>query len=91
MESRKMVLINRFAGLEQQYRLGEQTLDMAGEGEGGTNGESSIDMYTLPCVKQRARGKPQCSTESPAWCSAETQRADIAGQRESQEGEDTYV
>ena len=54
-----MVLINRFAGLEERYRLGEQTLDMAGEGQGRTNGESSIDIYTLPCVKQRARRKPQ--------------------------------
>ena len=26
-------------------------MDTVREGEGGTNGESSIDIYTLPCVK----------------------------------------
>ena len=26
--------------------------DTVGEGEGGTNGESGIDIYTLSCVKQ---------------------------------------
>ena len=29
-------------------------MDTVGEGERGTNGESSIDIYTLPCVKQIA-------------------------------------
>ena len=32
----------------------EQTCGKAREGEGGTNGESSIDMYTLPCAKSQA-------------------------------------
>lgn len=36
---------------------------MAGEGEGGTNGESRTDICTLPCVKQGARGKLPYNTE----------------------------
>ena len=27
------------------------------EGESGTNGESSVDTYALPCVKQTASGE----------------------------------
>ena len=42
MESRKMVLMNLAA-----YEL----VDTAGEGEGGTNWKSDIDLYTLSCVK----------------------------------------
>ena len=29
----------------------EKGLDTVGEGEGGTNLESGMDLYTLPCVK----------------------------------------
>ena len=43
MESRKMVLMNR-----GKSRL----VDTAGEGKGGTNWESSIDIYTLWCIKE---------------------------------------
>ena len=32
-------------------------MDPVEEGESGANGESSIDMYTLPCVKQIADEK----------------------------------
>ena len=35
---------------------------MAGKGEGGTNQESSIDIYTLPCVKKRPNGRLLCSS-----------------------------
>ena len=31
-------------------------VDTGGEGEGGTNWEIRIDIYTLPCVKQMASG-----------------------------------
>ena len=55
MESRKMVLMNLFAW--QQWRHREWTYGPgAGGGEGGTNGESSRETYTLLCVKQTARG-----------------------------------
>ena len=35
---------------------------MAGKGEGGTNQESSIDIYTVPCVKKRPNGRLLCSS-----------------------------
>ena len=46
-------------------------MDTVGEEECGTNGESSIDIYTLSCVKQIA-GEKLYLTESPAWCSVMT-------------------
>ena len=42
------------------------------EGESGTNGESSINIYTLSCVKQMDSGKLLCNTGSPAWLSVMT-------------------
>ena len=40
------------------------------EGEGGTNGESSVDTYALPCVKQTASGEAagQCRELSSVLC-----------------------
>ena len=43
-----------------------QRVDTAEEGEGGPKGWSSPDLYTLPCVKQKATGKLLHSTQSPA-------------------------
>ena len=40
-------------------------LDTVGEGESGMNGESSINIYTLPYVKQRAGEKWLFNTGSP--------------------------
>ena len=37
MESRKMVLMNLFAGQQWRHRLREQTVDTVGKGEGGVN------------------------------------------------------
>ena len=55
MESRKMVLMNLFAGQQWRQRHREQTLDMGSvgreEGEGGTSGESSMETYTLSSVQ----------------------------------------
>ena len=42
------------------------------EGVSGTNGQSRIDIYTLPCVKQIAVEKALHNTGSPAWCSMMT-------------------
>ena len=42
------------------------------EGESGTNGESSINIYTPSCVKQRDSGELLCNTGSPAWLSVMT-------------------
>ena len=52
MESRKIVLLNLFSGQQWRYRHREQTYGTGGGGrEGWTNGESSMDAYTLPYVK----------------------------------------
>ena len=37
MESRKVVLMNLFAGKEWKNRRRQQTMDTVGEGDGGTN------------------------------------------------------
>ena len=47
-------------------------VNTVGNGESGTNRESSIDIYTLPCVKQIATGKLLYHTGSPGWCSVMT-------------------
>ena len=51
MESRKMLLMNLFAGKEWRLRCTELTCGRSGEGESGVNGESSIGIYTPPYVK----------------------------------------
>ena len=43
-----------------------------GEGGGGTSWESSVDMYTLPCVQQLASGKLLGRAGSSAPCSVKT-------------------
>ena len=60
MESRKMVLMNLFAG--QQWRCrhrGQFYGQWVGE-EGGTNGESSMETYTQRYINTWAVG--MCST-----------------------------
>ena len=50
MESRKMVVMNLFAGQQWRSRHGEQTLDTGGGGgEGEMCGECTVG--TLPCIK----------------------------------------
>ena len=51
MESRKMVLMNLFAGQKQRCRHRDRLVDTVGEGEGGTYRESSMKTYILPYVK----------------------------------------
>ena len=53
MESRKMVLMNTFAGQQWRHRHREQTCGHNGgeEGKGETNGKSSKEVYTLPYIK----------------------------------------
>ena len=51
MESRKMVLMNLFAGQELTHRCREGFVDTAVEGENGMNFESIIEIYTFPSVK----------------------------------------
>ena len=46
MESRKLILMNLFAGQQWRCRHREQTCGQGlGEGEGGTTGESSMETY----------------------------------------------
>ena len=51
MESRKMVLMNLFAGQQWRCRYREQTYGhgQVEEGEGGTNGEEHGSIYTTVC------------------------------------------
>ena len=46
--------------------------DTPGEGEGGTNGNRSIETYILPYVKQIANGKFLYNTGSSMQCSVAT-------------------
>ena len=73
MESRKIVLMNLFAGQQWRDRHKNRLVDTVGEGEGGMNSESSFEIYTLPCVKQIAGEKLLYNNiGSPALCSVVT-------------------
>ena len=50
-------------------------VDTVRKGESGANGESSINMYALSCVKWIVGERLLCNTGSPAWCS----RDDLEG------------
>ena len=67
-----MVQINLFAGQEYRRRRGKQICGHRLEGDGGTNWEIRIDIYTLPCVKLRASRTMLYSTRSSARCSVMT-------------------
>ena len=45
-------------------------MDIVGEGESGTNGESSTNIYTLSHVRQMSGEKLLCSKGRPVWRSA---------------------
>ena len=51
MESRKVVLMNLFSEKEWRHKYREQLVDTMEEGKGRTDWESSIDTYTVSCVK----------------------------------------
>ena len=51
MESKKTVLMNLFSGKQWRYSHRELNCGHGGEGDGGTNGENSVETYILPCVK----------------------------------------
>ena len=61
-------------------------VDTVGEDEGGMNWESTIDIYTLSCVKIDS-GKLQNNIESPALCSVMTERGGFWGVKGSSGGE----
>ena len=66
-------------------------MDTVGERKSGTNGESSIDIYTHPCVRQSAGEKLLHNTGSPAWCPMMTWRGGVGGGRETQEEGDACI
>ena len=72
MESRQMVLMNLFAGQQQRCRHRDRLVDIVGEGEGGTNGESSMKTYILLYVKQIASGNFLYDSGNSDWCSVTT-------------------
>ena len=42
---------------DENADIENRLVDTVEEGESGTNGESSINIYTLPCVRQMAGEK----------------------------------
>ena len=64
-------------------------METVGEGERGTNRQSSIGLYTLPRVGHSASGGLPSSTEltSVLRCSEDLGGREV-GRREAQEGED---
>ena len=54
-------------------------MDTVRGGEGGMNGESSTDEYTLACGKQTTGGELLCAAGNPAWHSVMTQRGRMEG------------
>ena len=67
-------------------------MDTAGQGEVRMNWESSIEIYTLLYVKQRANGELLCNTGSSTLCSVTTKKDGMGwemGVRFKREG--TYV
>ena len=66
MESRNIILINFYAGQKWRCKHKEQTCGHSRKGEGGANRESSVDIYTPPCIEQIASWKLLYNTGSPA-------------------------
>ena len=57
MESRKMVSMNLFSGSSGETDIENRLVDTGqGEGEGGLNGESSLEIYTLPYLNRKPVG-----------------------------------
>ena len=44
--------MNLLQGRNRDTDTEDRFLDTVGEGEGGTNRDSSTDTYTLPCIKR---------------------------------------
>ena len=57
-----------FHGRNGDADVGNGLLDTAGEGERGMSGESSINIYTLPCVKPTAGNELLYNAGSWSWC-----------------------
>ena len=71
-----MVLRNLSAGKEGRRRCREWTCGPSGGGESGTNGESSISIYSLSGARWVAGEELLCSTRSPGWHPDDLERGD---------------
>ena len=60
-----MVLMSLFTGQQWRPRHRKQTYGHSGEGEEGTKGESSLETYALPYIRQRAGGNLLHDSGSP--------------------------
>ena len=82
-----------FQGRNRDADIENRLVGTVGEGEGGTNWESSIETYTLPYGKQITKGKLLYDTGSSTPGSVTTQRSrgGVGGGREVQEEEDICI
>ena len=90
MESRKTVLMNILQGGNGDADTENKLADTVGEGEGGTNGESSTETYMLPYVKQRASRNLLYDTGSSVLCDNLEGWEGVGGEREAQAGGHMY-
>ena len=67
-----MILMNLFAEKECKTQIQRTDLWTQWEKEREKKGESSVNIYTLPCVKQIAGEKLLHNTGSPTWRSVTT-------------------
>ena len=68
MKSRKMVLMNLFAGKNEDADIENKLVDIAREGEGGKTEKVALTyIYIVSCVKQLICGNLLYKTGSPAW------------------------
>ena len=65
-------------------------MDTAGEGEGGMNSQSSIDLCVLH-VKNGVSGKPLHSSGGSAWLSVRTKTHAMGREREAHQGESIFI
>ena len=86
-----MVSRNLSAGKEGRRRCREWTCGHSRGGESGTNGESSISIYTPSGARQIAGEELLGSTGSPVWHSVRTWRDGMGEGREIWEGEDKCI
>ena len=82
MESRKMVLMN----LVENW-----VVDTLGKGGGGTNWESSIDIYSLSCVRQTVSGKLLNNTGSQPGALWWPPGAEWGKEKEKSKGRNLYM
>ena len=84
-----------FQGSSGDADIENRLMDTVGEGEGGTNWESSPETYALPYTKQIAFGNLLHDRGSSTWNSVTTWRGagwdGVGDDREVQEGEDICI